>query len=211
VEARCTCGAVLPDAARFCHKCGKPQFEEDVVRLAAAEESHAVPVPPPPSAAAPPIATGISFKDSRAVGITIIAAILAFLGLMIVGAVLPGLAPVLLPIVLLAAGFIVPAAYRRRTTQPLTTAAGARLGWMTGVWFFLGGVIIASLMMLILSTPAGAAAMQQLQSNPQFAQMKISSPHDLMTSLLMSALPTFLLVTLLPGVGGMIGARFWGK
>lgn len=144
-------------------------------------------------------------------GITIAAAVLAFLGLMVAAALLPGLMPVLLPIVLLIAGFIVPAAYRRRTTQPLTTAAGARLGWMTGVWFFLGGVVIATLMMLVLSTPAGAAAMQQLQSNPQFAQMKIATPHDLMTSLLMSALPTFLLVTLLPGLGGMIGARFWGK
>jgi hypothetical protein len=93
----------------------------------------------------------------------------------------------------------------------LTTAAGARLGWMTGVWFFLGGVIIATLMMLVLSTPAGATAMNELKSNPQFAQMKIVTPHDLVTNLLMSALPTFLLVTLLPGVGGMIGARFWSK
>jgi hypothetical protein len=181
-------------------------LDEDVARLAALEQPSA---PPVVIAVSRPI--GISFRDSRAVGITIIAAVLSFFALVIVGALLPGLMPILFPIVLVIAGFIVPAAYRRRATQPLTTAAGARLGWMTGLWFFLGGVIIVSLMMIILSTPAGAIAMQQLQSNPQFAQMKIVTLHDLMTSLLMSALPTFLLVTLLPGVGGMIGARFWGK
>lgn len=144
-------------------------------------------------------------------GVTIIGAVLAFLGLMAIGALLPALMPILMPVVLLVAGFIVPAAYRRQTRQPLTTAAGARLGWMMGVWFFLGGVIIAALMLLALSTPAGETAMQQLQSNPQFAQLKIVTAHDLETSLAMSALPTFLLVTLLPGVGGMIGARFWNN
>src|ERR1700751_3927993 len=30
---QCTCGAQLPDDARFCHRCGKPQFEDDIARL----------------------------------------------------------------------------------------------------------------------------------------------------------------------------------
>jgi hypothetical protein len=173
------------------------------------QDSPAVAMVVPAAIPTPP--KGISFKDTRAVGITVSAAVLAFLGLMAVGALLPGAMPVLLPVVLLIAGFIVPAAYQRRTRIPLTTAAGARLGWMTGVWFFLGAVIIATLTMLVLSSPSGSDALNQLKSNPQFAQIKIATPHDLATSLLMSALPTFLLVTLLPGVGGMIGARFWGK
>ena len=41
---RCTCGAALPEDARFCHKCGKPQYEEDIARLNAVDE----PPPPPP-------------------------------------------------------------------------------------------------------------------------------------------------------------------
>src|SRR5258708_21315931 len=40
----CSCGAQLPEDARFCHKCGKPQREEIVVE----------PPPAPPAAAAPP-------------------------------------------------------------------------------------------------------------------------------------------------------------
>ena len=30
---QCNCGATLPQDARFCHKCGKPQYESDIVRL----------------------------------------------------------------------------------------------------------------------------------------------------------------------------------
>jgi len=32
VNEFCSCGARLPEDARFCHKCGQPQFEQDVVR-----------------------------------------------------------------------------------------------------------------------------------------------------------------------------------
>jgi hypothetical protein len=212
VGLRCTCGAALPDDARFCHKCGKPQFEEDIARLT---EPEAAPVPvqaplEPPSE--PAVRTvGISFRDTRAVATTVAMAVAAFFALMLVTMALPGLAPVLFPLVLLAAGFFVPAAYRKASASALSTAAGARLGWMTGVWFFLAVVIVVTLGTLVLSTAEGTEAMRQLKSNPQFSQMKISTPHDLASGLLMSAIPTFLLVTLLPGLGGMLGARFWGR
>lgn len=164
---------------------------------------------PAPAAITVPVASGISFKDMRAVGVTIAAALFAFVGLMCGAMLLPGLAPALLPIVLLAVGFLVPAVYRRNSRQQLTSAAGARLGWMTGVWFFLGVIVLFTLVLLMLSTPEGADMMRQLQSNPQFAQMKVASVRDLANGLLVSAIPTFLLVTLLPGLGGMLGARFW--
>src|SRR5579872_904608 len=56
----CTCGATLPPDARFCHKCGKPQREEDVQ---VEEQPIIVAAPPPPVAAEPP---PISFRNRLA-------------------------------------------------------------------------------------------------------------------------------------------------
>src|SRR5438093_11633008 len=57
----CTCGAELPEDARFCHRCGKPQREEIVVEQ---------PLPPPPPIPAIPtqVWTGVpSFHHPVAV------------------------------------------------------------------------------------------------------------------------------------------------
>ncbi len=200
---------MLPPDARFCHKCGKPQYEEDIQRIAAQE---AAPPAPVQARIEPPLEArfgGISFRDGRAVTITLLAAVLAFVGVMLGAMLLPALAPVLFPLVLLVAGFLVPAAYRTPKQENLSTAAGARLGWMMGVWFFFAVVIIVTFVTIILATPEGADSLRQLKTNPQFSQMKIATPRDLLMNLVMSALPIFLLVTLLPGLGGMLGARFW--
>ncbi len=130
---------------------------------------------------------------------------------MLAALLLPALSSITLPVLLLLSGFVVPRLYQRPAAAPLSTAAGARLGWMTGVWFFLGAMILVSLVCLALTTPEGAQALHQLQTNPQFSQMKVTTPHDIAMALLMSAVPTFLLFTLLPGLGGMLGARFWAK
>src|SRR3954453_7443593 len=58
----CTCGAKLPEDARFCHKCGKPQFE-----LIEPEEPAVVePVPPVP-VQPPPQPQGVGFRNPAAV------------------------------------------------------------------------------------------------------------------------------------------------
>src|SRR5258707_7098587 len=73
----CTCGAQLPEDARFCHKCGKPQRDEP----------HLVePEPPPPmpigiegapqAPAAPP---SIGFHNTTAVWIALRVALIMFL------------------------------------------------------------------------------------------------------------------------------------
>src|SRR5688572_10120186 len=61
VNGQCTCGAQLPPDARFCHKCGKPQYEMTVL------EDEPAPAPPPaPIAAEPPKPTGISLRNPAA-------------------------------------------------------------------------------------------------------------------------------------------------
>src|ERR1700693_5429178 len=74
----CTCGAQLPPDARFCHKCGKPQYDYPGV-----EQSETPPplievasVPP-----APPVQVSgeISFHNRLAVRVGLISAVAAVL------------------------------------------------------------------------------------------------------------------------------------
>ena len=91
VPEYCTCGAQLPPDARFCHKCGKPQYDYE----ASFEEAE----PEPEPAAAQPtlpelqplrIPTDISFHNGLAVRIGFIAAM---------GAVMVTLFPIPWPLV----------------------------------------------------------------------------------------------------------------
>ncbi|MBV9266275.1 MAG: zinc ribbon domain-containing protein, partial [Acidobacteriaceae bacterium] len=191
MEPRCTCGAVLPADARFCHKCGKPQFEEDLARLA--EQEQAAPPTPSPVVSRPSAVTAISFRNSRAVVTTIGAAAAAFVALVVLSLLVPGVAPFVLPLVLVAAGFFAASSYNRRSSQPLTGAGGARLGWMTGLWFFVELLIISALAAAVLTSPVGAEALKQLQSRPQFAQMKFPNSNEIAGVLLQGTIQTFFL------------------
>ena len=207
MEPRCTCGAILPLDARFCHKCGKPQYEEDLARLS--EQESAAPIIPALSQVDTPLeaASRISFRNSRAVAISGVVAGIAFFCSGLASLV----SPLLWPVMLLAAGFVASVVYKSRSPEPLTSAGGARLGWMTGLWLFLVLMLAATLVSIYLASPAGADVVQQLQSMPQFAQLSVKDRHELVMSILVSAVPTFFMVTLIAGLGGMLGARSWTK
>src|SRR5882724_2699045 len=118
----CSCGAQLPEDARFCHKCGKPQREEITVEQP----------PPPPIMAAPAAGawTGApSFHNPVAVRVGLfVASIATFLCL-----ALPFGFVVWLP----SAGFTSVYLFRRRTGQSLSVRNGARMGWISGILSFL--------------------------------------------------------------------------
>src|SRR5690349_8842515 len=124
----CTCGAQLPDDARFCHRCGKPQREEFVA--VEEEQPPAPPIDPPlialPAQAAP---AWPSFHHPVAVRVGIFAASVATLLclLLMIGFM------IWLP----AAGFLSVYLFSRRTGQLLTLRAGARMGWITGILSFV--------------------------------------------------------------------------
>lgn len=123
------------------------------------------------------------------------------------------LAPALFPIFLCAVGFVAVRIYKGRSAESLSTSAGARLGWMTGLWIF---VVFAILLALSAITIANPELWQQLQATwakvPQTAPYTSMSQHDFLVRLLVMFPFFFFLFTLLPGLGGILGAKFpWRK
>lgn len=168
-----------------------------------AEETAARPVPPPIPASAPPV-TGISFKNARAVSISIVVAVGTLLASLAVAVVFSPL----FPLVLCGGGFLAVRLYNGRATQPLSTAGGARLGWMTGLWLFLIFLLMFALVAVAISNPE---VWQQAQATwarlPQTAKVSTLSQHDFLVQLVTILPLLFFLVTLLPGLGGMLGAK----
>lgn len=206
MEQRCTCGAVLPDDARFCHKCGRPQLEEDLAREQAqfVSQSATIPVVPIGAAQTPAAASHISFRNSRAVLISLLVAAGALIGLFAMGMVLPPL----IFLVLCAAGFVAARIYRGQSSEPLSPAEGARLGWMTGLWLFLVVAIFCAIAAIFVASPEG---WQQVKNSwaqvPQAAELASLSQHEFLMKLLIGLPFSFFLLTLLPGLGGMLGAK----
>ena len=202
---RCTCGALLPPDALFCHKCGKPQ-REDLIGLESVEATVAPPPPLPATAVAEP--PPISFHNGPAVRIALLAGVLS-----IFVSALSGQLP--LPrafalVWLVATGFLAVFLYRRRTGQRLSALSGAHLGWICGIFGFVIATIMLTTVAVALSEPSVVSAMQeQLKDHGmpesdvnQFIEM-LRTPVGIASALFMS----FLLFTLLPAFGGLIGAK----
>jgi hypothetical protein len=164
-------------------------YEADIARIAAQDAP-----PQPVIQAAVPSAkpVGVSFKNFRALAITTFMAGTAF----VISGVAAVVSPLLFPLVLLAAGFFAAVIYKNQAAGPISTAAGALLGWMTGLWLFIVFALAAI-------SHAGAQAIKQMQSVPEFSQLMSKDPHQLV---LIFAVSGFCFVTLIPGLGGLLGA-----
>ena len=197
----CTCGAKLPEDARFCHKCGKPQRDEPVF----VEEQH---LPPPLPAAAPKIPP-IGLTNGLAVRIALLGGALSLALSVISGQIL---APGVSLIWLVAAGFVCVVLYRRRTGQRLTVLHGAHLGWICGLFVFT--IMVVLFAASILSDPASFqnaldAMRDQLNSTarPGVDVNQIMEVIRSPTGIVIGLLGAFLLLTALPAFGGAIGAK----
>jgi hypothetical protein len=207
----CTCGAQLPEAARFCHKCGKPQYDyPGLVEESTQPETQ--PEAPPVAAPKPAPTTDIGFHNRIAVRIGFLAAVTA---------ILLGLFPLPFPIVRLmvslpAAGFLAVFLYSRRTGQLLSIRAGARMGWITGVFCCVLVAILAATSAVAISNQGGQVKVfrSQLPPNDPRADtlaQAISDPSTLVGVLLMSFLMLFIVLTALPMIGGALGAKVLAK
>ena len=142
----CSCGAQLPDDARFCHKCGKPQRDEPAVHqfeLPTSETLLAAPV-----TLTTPIAP--SFHHPVAVRIGLLVASVATLLFLAV--------PFGFVIWLPAAGFISVYLFRRRTGQSLSVRGGARMGWIAGILSFLILTVLFTMNAVALASRPGGLA-----------------------------------------------------
>jgi hypothetical protein len=211
VPEYCTCGAQLPPDARFCHKCGKPQYDY----MPAVEEVEPEPTPQPPVLAdLQPIRfpADISFHNGLAVRIGFVAAM---------GAVMIALLPVPLPFVRLpiafvAAGFLAVFLYSRRTGQTLSIRSGARMGWITGVFSFTLVTVLFTVATVAVSTQGGFV--QQIRSQfpandarADMIQQALSSPAMIAGLVALYLMLFFVIFTALPIIGGALGAKVLAK
>jgi hypothetical protein len=210
VNEYCTCGAKLPEDARFCHKCGKPQREEPEIE-ALTHETEPAPEPSAiPAAAPPPIPGGVSFRNPVAVRAAVIAAALATLGGLIP---LPGLFHTLWQLIMIVGGgFAAVWFYQRRTGDYLSVRGGLQIGWMTGLFSFVVMMVMLTLVFALFAA-VGESGMKQLSidsGRPEIAeafQGIVSNP-----AMLIFALVTwFFAVTMLASAGGALGSKVLEK
>lgn len=204
----CTCGAQLPPDARFCHKCGKPQYDyplveeqPDPAELQAAE--------PAPSAQKMPAEIG--FHNGLAVRVGIIAALSAFVLFLVP---LPN--PILRLLAFLIGGFLAVFLYSRWTGQMLTIRGGARMGWMTGIFSFVLVGVLFTVAMVEISNQEGLAKFlsRQLPANDARTEtmtQMFQDPGTLAAIVLFSLIALFVIVTALPMIGGALGAKLFEK
>ena len=169
----------------------------------AAQDTAPAPVLPAPPAL--PGAAGVSFRNSRALWITFFVAAVTLFAMIILGFLFPPL----FPIVLCGAGFAATRLYNQKTKQPLTAAAAARLGWMTGLWLFLAVAVMFAMAAIVVANPQGWEQIKAIWAQvPQASKLVSMSQHEFLMQLLIDLPFFFLLFTLLPGLGGILGARF---
>jgi len=202
----CTCGAQLPPDARFCHKCGKPQYDYK----ASFEEAEPEPTQPQPAIAELQplrIPTDISFHNGLAVRIGFIAAM---------GAVMVSLFPipwplVRAPIAFVLAGFLAVFLYSRRTGQILTIRSGARMGWITGIFSFTLVTVLFAVAMVAVSSQGGfAEELRKLPANDARADMirqALGNPAMIVAVVVLYLMLFFIVFTALPILGGALGAK----
>src|SRR4029077_16733513 len=146
----CTCGAVLPPDARFCHKCGKPQRDEPLFIQEEAPIQR--PIEPP---GLPPLSQlelpRIGFHNGLAVRVALLAGVLAFFCSIITGQL--ALPQEFALVWLVAGGFFAVYLYERRTGKRLSVRSGARLGWICGVFGFVVVTIALAATAVMLSDP----------------------------------------------------------
>ena len=197
----CTCGAQLPEDARFCHKCGKPQYDYPE------PEPEPAPVAAPVQISGRPADTEISFHNRTAVRVSFLAALVAFL--LTAFPLPPFITVVRLLVCFVAAGFIAVYVYKRRTGQAVTIRAGARLGWMTGIFSFTIATVLLGVGLLLLST----FRQEVLGKDPNVDRLihMMEDQSYMVSALLSGLLLLFVLYTILPMLGGAICAKVLEK
>ncbi len=198
----CTCGTSLPDDARFCYRCGKPQREADQEFISRAE---AVPIPVPPPLPPSSSPQSVSFSNPLALRTSLLVASIT---------TLLEVLPLIQIIAPLLGGYISASLYQRRSGHGLSAGAGAKLGWLTAV---LNAVFI-TIFMTVNFAMLGSALFDPLrenirhqESNPMQGEVlrMLNDPHYLALIVLFIWLFFFGFSSVLSMLGGALGARMY--
>jgi len=187
---------MLADNARFCHRCGRPVHE-----MTAAELEELFPTPPTPPqpivVPPPPMPIGLSNPIALRVAIMMSLAITMM-------EVMPYL-NVLSFLWWMLAGWGAVWLYRRLTGVEVSVSAGARLGFLTGLFTFVG---IALLFALMMASPDSRDAFnQQVLKRPGGVEA-LKNPALLGTAVITGLFMIFTIVAGLCAAGGALGAKF---
>ncbi len=83
---------------------------------------------------------------------------------------------------------------------------------MTGFWMFLIFALMCALTALIVASPEGWEQAKTMSAQlPQASKLMSLTPHDFLMQLLLEIPFFFFLLTLLPGLGGMLGAKLFRR
>jgi hypothetical protein len=192
---KCTCGTLLAENARFCHRCGRPVHE-----LTPAQQEALFPTPAPaPVFVPPPQPPPISFSNPIAVRI----ALLMSLGIMMTE-FMP-FVNYLFFVWWLLAGWGAVRLYRRLTGLRLNVAGGARLGFLTGLFTFVGMTVF--ICFFIASSARQELMDQMVKQDPRMAEV-VNNPTMFGSLMIMVLVLVFAMVVGICAAGGALGARF---
>lgn len=206
----CTCGAKLPEDARFCHKCGKPQREEPEIEALDRQMSASEPEADAEAAPVPPPLAKIGFQNPVAVRAAILSSAIATVAGLIPW---PGLFHQLWQLLTIAAGgFIAVYFYHRRTGEYLSIRNGLQIGWMTGLFCFIVMMVILALVLAMVAS-LGESGLKQITA--EAGQPEVAEAMSRMMSnpamLVFALVSVFFLTTVLASVGGALGSRILDK
>lgn len=192
----------MPPDARFCHKCGKPQFDLPEPEL----EPVQAPIVPPGLVVLPE--TG--FQKRSAIRSSLLAAVLGFMLILIP---LPFGFDLFWKLACsVASGFLAVVFYTRRTGQSVTARNGARMGWFTGLFIFLLVIIMMTAVFAALTTnPEMQSSFRQQLAGRQEAFDQVLAVLQNPASFAMLVLVIFMLFTVLCTAGGALGAKVLEK
>jgi len=200
----------LPPDARFCHKCGKPQYDEPLF------ETVESPPLPPPAVSAPAQPLRVDFHNSMAVRVSALSAFLInFLS------VFPMPTPLVVVwrlVLLLGGGFFAAYLYTRRTGNALSIRGGAQMGWITGIFCFVISTVLFTIGVVGIAAEKGLSQvfteMANQTGSPELAaqfQQIFASPASVATVVLIILVALFIFLTAIPAVGGALGAKVLEK
>lgn len=211
----CSCGTQLVEKAMFCHRCGKPTFDapED-------QEAETIPVEVEQlldkvelSAPIPEI----SFSNGAAVRVALLVAAISMV-LLVPLANLGGMSLLGIIVPTLFAGALSVWFYQRRTGKSLTVLAGARMGWITGVFIFALFLVLFTISIVPALESGELQKIQEAALKGNFAEGDVAklkeifeNPTLLAVSIVLFMGIYFVGATTLSSLGGMLGAKLLSR